>query len=269
MAAHNYDYDFLVIGAGSGGVRASRIAAAHGAKVALIEKQHLGGTCVNVGCVPKKLLAYAAGFRHEFEDSKAYGSSVDNPVHNWESLIANKDHDIERLRGIYENLLKNVDLYTGHGEFVDSHTIKVDGRTISAEKILTATGGMPFVPEISGSEHFVTSDDMFYLEECPDHLVIYGGGYIASEFASIMRGLGADVTLIYRGSLFMRHFDDDIRLHLAEEIENQGIQLSFGCEIEHIEKRRTIALSLTQRTKKGSKQILCWLPRGAYQTTTI
>lgn len=236
MSKHSYDYDFLVIGAGSGGVRASRIAASHGVKVALIEKKHLGGTCVNVGCVPKKLLAYASEYNHELEDCKAYGWDVDKPVHNWQRLLANKDKEIKRLREIYKNLLKDVDLYTGAGQFKDPHHVCVNNKTISAEKILIATGGTPFIPDIKGSEHFVSSDDMFYLKNCPENLVIYGGGYIATEFASIMAGLGSKVDLIYRDSLFMRHFDKDIRLHLAQELQKRGISLHFDCEITEISK---------------------------------
>lgn len=235
---HPYDYDLIVIGAGSGGVRAARISAGHCARVALVEKQHLGGTCVNVGCVPKKLLAYASRYSHEFEDCHSYGWSVDNPVHNWPGLIKNKDQEIERLRGIYKSLLKEVDLYTGHGKFVDTHSVEVNDQKITADKILIATGGHPFIPDIDGRDHFVTSDDMFYLEKCPEHLTVYGGGYIATEFACIMRGLGAKVTLVYRGNMFMRNFDNDIRLHLADEMQKQGIDLSFGCEIEKITQRQ-------------------------------
>lgn len=262
MTKTSCDYDLLVIGAGSGGVRASRIAVGHGAKVAVIEKKHLGGTCVNVGCVPKKILAYASRYSHEFEDSPAYGWDVDKAVHKWARLIDNKDREIERLRGIYKNLLKEVDLYTGHGEFVDSHTVQVNGRNITADKILIATGGIPYIPEIKGHEHFVTSDDMFYLEDFPEHITIYGGGYIATEFACIMRGLGAQVNLIYRGNLFMRHFDDDIRLHLAEEMQKQGIELSFGCEIEKITETGAGQFSVDTTHEKGLKTNLALAATG-------
>lgn len=235
---HPYDYDFIVLGAGSGGVRASRIAASHGAKVALIEKQHLGGTCVNVGCVPKKIYAYSSEIPHEMEDAvNGYGWSLDKmPQHDWATLKRNKDAEINRLQGIYGTLLKDVTVYEGHGSFIDDHCLEVNGQKITGDRILIATGGTPQIPNIPGKEHFMNSDDMFYIEDRPENFIVYGGGYIGVEFAGIMAGHGSNVTLIYRGDMFLRGFDDDIRAHLAKEMLKNHINLKFNLEITKIEK---------------------------------
>ena len=258
MTNSEQSYDLIVIGAGSGGVRASRIAAGHGAKVALIEKGYLGGTCVNVGCVPKKLMAYAGEYCHCIEDAEGYGWAVDKPVHSWKNLIQNKDKEISRLRSIYDNLLKDVDIYRGRGSFIDPYTIQVEqddskNITLTGKRILIATGGTPRIPDIPGNEFFSSSDDMFYLDECPEHITIYGGGYIAAEFASIMRGLGAQVSIVYRGSMFLRHFDDDIRLHLMDELRKQDIDLHFHCEIKSISKHKNGRLTV-KTTHHGDHQ---------------
>lgn len=235
-----YDYDLFVIGAGSGGVRASRIAANHGAKVACAESGALGGTCVNVGCVPKKLFVYGSHYGHDFGDAKAYGWDVGNkPTVHWKKLIANKNNEIERLNGIYGRLLEKagVDLIVGEAKFVDEHTVEVAGKKYTADKILVAVGGKPFVPDFPGKEHVITSNEAFYLDDLPARAVIVGGGYIAVEFACIFSGYGVDVTQVYRGDLFLRGFDDEVREHLAGEMKTQGINLQFSTTIKSVEKK--------------------------------
>ncbi len=230
-------YDFFVIGAGSGGVRAARVAAQHGAKVGIAESAALGGTCVNLGCVPKKLLAYGADYGMGFEDAKGFGWSAGTIAHDWHRLIKNKNESIGNINKFYGKLLSdnNVDLYNGFATFVDPHTLDITGEKITAGKILIATGGKPRKLSVPGGELAWTSDDMFFLENFPRRLLIVGGGYIAVEFAHIMHGLGAHVDLAYRSSLFLRSFDDDIRLALAEEMKAQGIGVHFHCDIEKIE----------------------------------
>jgi len=234
-----YNYDLFVIGAGSGGVRAARTAGALGAKVAIAEDRFYGGTCVNVGCVPKKLLVYASHFAEEFEDAAGFGWTVGERSFDWGTLIANKDAEIERLNGIYERLLKNsgVEVLWGRATVVDGHTVEVEGRRITAEHILVATGGRPFVPEFPGHEHASMSDDMFHLDRMPERVVVVGGGYIAVEFAGIFSGLGAEVTQLYRGPHFLRGFDDDVRHFLCDEMRKKGIDVRFNATIVRIEKR--------------------------------
>jgi glutathione reductase (NADPH) len=238
MTEHNFDYDYFVIGAGSGGVRSARIAAGHGAKVGIAEGRHYGGTCVNIGCVPKKLFAYASDYGPAFEDARGFGWSAENIQFNWKTLIDNKNKEIGRLNGIYQNLLKNagVAAHDGMAKFKDEHTVIVNDKEITADKILIATGGTPRRPSYEGAEHAIVSDNAFYLEGLPKHVVIEGGGYIAVEFAHIFHGLGAKVTLIYRGNSILRGFDDDIRDFLALEIEKQGINLVFEENIVKISK---------------------------------
>ncbi len=241
-----YDYDFLVIGAGSGGVRASRIAAGHGAKTAVIEHQALGGTCVNVGCVPKKLFVIAAHFSELFEASQGFGWQPGHPKFDWQTLLTNKNNEITRLNGIYENMLEKagVDIIRGMGRFEDAHTVVVNDKKITADKILIAVGGHPTVPDFPGKEHVVTSNELFYLDKLPEKIIIVGGGYIAVEFAGIFNGLGVDTTLIYRRDLFLRGFDEDIRKHLAEEMQQGGIKLLFNQNIEKIEKQNGYTATL-------------------------
>lgn len=236
------DFDFFVIGGGSGGVRAARIASGHGAKVALAEDLYLGGTCVNVGCVPKKLLSYAAHFSHDFEDARGFGWSVGENSHDWSALIAAKDKEIQRLNGIYRKLLENsgVTIIEGHAKLENASTVSVNGKSLTAGKILIAVGGWPVVPDIPGAELGFTSNEAFHLKARPERIVVYGGGYIAVEFASIFRGLGSEVDLVYRGELFLRGFDLDIRKALAAEFEKQGIRLHFNTRIEKIEKGVTV-----------------------------
>lgn len=233
----HYDYDLFVIGAGSGGVRAARLASRHGVKVALAEERYLGGTCVNVGCVPKKLMVYASQFREEFDAAAGFGWTVDKATFNWTSLIANKNREIEWLHAVYNNLLQKsvVRIITGRANLLDAHTVAVDGKEYSAEHILIATGGWPFVPDIPGKQHFLSSNEMFFLEQLPKSAIIVGGGYIAVEFASILHGLGVDATICHRGHKLLSSFDEDLREFLAHEMTKKGIKLLFNADIEVIE----------------------------------
>ena len=234
-----YTYDFFVIGAGSGGTRAARIAAAHGARVGVAEDLYLGGTCVNVGCVPKKLLVYASHYAEDFEDAEGFGWSVGERKHNWAKLIANKDKEIARLNGIYRRLIEGAGatIHEARATLEDVHTISVGGESVTAETILVATGGWPSVPDIPGKEHIVTSNEAFHLETMPRRVVVVGGGYIAVEFAGIFHGLGAKVTQLYRGPLFLRGFDDDAREFVAEEMLKKGVDLRFNSHVECIAKQ--------------------------------
>jgi glutathione reductase (NADPH) len=233
-----YDFDFFVIGAGSAGTRASRIAAGHGARVAVAEDRYLGGTCVNVGCVPKKLLVYAAHFGEDFEDAAGFGWTVGERRHDWKTLIANKNKEIARLNGVYKRLIEGAGatIIDGRARLKDRHTVVIGERAYSADKILIATGGWPLVPEFPGREHVITSNEAFFLEDLPKRIVIVGGGYIAVEFAGIFHGLGAQVTQLHRGPLFLRGFDDDCRAHLADEMRKKGIDLRFDTEVARIDR---------------------------------
>jgi glutathione reductase (NADPH) len=232
----SYDFDLFVIGAGSGGVRTARMCSQQGMRVAIAEYQYLGGTCVNVGCVPKKLFVYASSFAEEFRAAAGFGWHVGETHFDWPTLRENKNREIERLNGIYGNLLDNanVTLVKGKGAIIDPHTVEVDGQQYSCAKILIATGGVPYVPDFPGSELAITSNEAFFLDELPKRIVIVGGGYIAVEFAGIFNGLGVETHLVYRGPLFLRGFDDDLRHVLKEEIEHQGIHLHFSTDIEKI-----------------------------------
>lgn len=242
-----YDFDLYVIGAGSGGVRAARFSAGFGARVAIAESRYLGGTCVNVGCVPKKLLVYGAHYAEDFEQAKSFGWSAGEAEFDWSTLIANKDREIHRLNGIYRNLLTNsgVTLHEGHAKLVDAHRVEINGQIHSAEHILIATGGWPQVPEFPGSEYAITSQDAFFLKSLPKRILVVGGGYIAVEFASIFNGLGAEVTQLYRGELFLRGFDGSVRNHLKQELTKRGIDLQFNADIERIDKQADGSLKAT------------------------
>ena len=230
------DFDLFVIGAGSGGVRAARMAASFGARVAVAEDRYMGGTCVNVGCVPKKLYVYASEYGKGFSDARGFGWQAEKPAFDWGTLRDNKKTEISRLNAIYRNLLGGVDaqLIDGRASIVDANTVAVNGQQYSARKILIATGGWPHVPEFPGSEHAITSNEVFDLEHFPERLVVVGGGYIAVEFAGIFNGLGADVTQLYRGPLFLRGFDTDIRAHAAQEIAKTGVNLRFETNVNAI-----------------------------------
>jgi len=233
----DYDYDLFVIGAGSGGVRAARMAAARGARVAVAEAGRLGGTCVNVGCVPKKLMVYAAGFTDAFDDAVGFGWESTQPAFSWPSLIAAKDLEITRLNGVYQRLLNGsgVEILEGRAHLADAHTVVVGDRRFTTETTLIATGGKPFVPDVPGADLGIVSDAVFSLPDLPPRVAIIGGGYIAVEFAGIMRGLGAEVSLIYRGPLFLRGFDGDIRATLAGEMAKRGVNLCFNMEVDRLE----------------------------------
>lgn len=234
-----YDFDLYVIGAGSGGVRAARFAAGFGAKVAVAESRYLGGTCVNVGCVPKKLLVYGAHFAEDFEQSSGFGWQLGEADFDWATLIANKDREINRLNGIYRNLLVNsgVTLHEAHAKIVGPHEVEVNGERYTAKNILIATGGWPQIPEIPGHEHAISSNQAFFLKELPKRVLVVGGGYIAVEFAGIFHGLGANTTLLYRGDLFLRGFDGSVRKHLKEELTKRGLDLQFNADIARIDKQ--------------------------------
>jgi glutathione reductase (NADPH) len=250
-----YDYDLFVIGGGSGGVRAARIAAGHGAKVAVAEESRLGGTCVIRGCVPKKLLSYAAHFHEDFEDARNYGWTVGEVSFDWPTLIANKDKEIDRLNGIYKKLLisSKVDLLEARAVLTDPHTVEVGGKRVTAKQILVAVGGWPERPGIPGIEHSITSNEAFHLPTLPGEVVIVGGGYIAVEFAGIFNGLGAKVTQLYRGEQILRGFDDDVRHFLAAEMGKKGIAIRTKTEVSRIEKAGN---RLTLHLNEGS-QLTC------------
>ena len=233
-----FDFDLLVIGGGSGGVRAARMAAQRGAKVALIEAQAMGGTCVNVGCIPKKLYSYAAHFAESFEASHGFGWVGTAPVLDWSALKANRAREITRLNGIYLQLLKGagVQVIEGWATLVDAHTVAVGAQRYSAKNILIATGGQPSVPEIAGREHVITSNEIFDIDPFPKRLLVVGGGYIACEFASIFKGLGAHVTQLYRGAQVLRGFDEDIRGFIAAEMRKAGVDLRLNADVASIVK---------------------------------
>ncbi len=237
-----YDYDLFVIGAGSGGVRAARLAAMTGARVAVAEADRVGGTCVIRGCVPKKFMVYASEFSHSFADARGFGWDLAEPVFDWTKFLARKDDEIARLSGIYTtNLAKaGADLIHGYAQFVDAHTLKVSGpegsKTITAAKILVAAGGHVHRPDVEGIEHAITSDEAFHLKALPKSILIVGGGYIAVEFAGIFAGLGVRTTLAYRGDNILRGFDDDVRVHLASEMEKRGVRIILGAAHSKIEK---------------------------------
>ncbi|MAE93566.1 MAG: glutathione-disulfide reductase [Planctomycetota bacterium] len=233
------DFDLFVLGAGSGGVRASRVSAGYGARVAVAEDDRLGGTCVNVGCIPKKLLVLASHYSEDFEDARAYGWDVEARGFDWARLIANKDGEIQRLNGVYQRLLDEagVTRIEGFARLEDEHTVRVGERSYSAETILVATGSWPHMPAIPGIEHAISSNEAFYLDRLPERVAVVGGGYIGVEFAGIFHGLGARTTQLYRGPLFLRGFDDDLRRTLAEEMEKKGIDLRFETDPTAIERK--------------------------------
>jgi len=240
LSMADYDVDLFVIGGGSGGVRAARMAAQHGARVMLAEEYRVGGTCVIRGCVPKKLLVYASRFRAEFEDAEGYGWSTPHSSFDWPTLIANKDREIARLEAAYTAVLDkaNVTIVKSRAVLTDAHTVRfADGREVRAAYILIATGGAPsYGAPIPGVEHAISSNEAFHLPQLPKHVVIQGGGYIALEFAGIFAGLGAQVTVVYRGDNILRGFDDDVRAHLRSDMEKRGVRVLTGCTIAAIER---------------------------------
>lgn len=251
----SFDFDLFVIGAGSGGVRAARFAAGFGARVAVAESRYLGGTCVNVGCVPKKLLVYSAHFSEDFGQASGFGWTTDKPKFDWTTLIANKDREIHRLNDIYRSLLVNsgVTLMEGHARLIDPHTVEINDQRFSAANILIATGGWPHVPDIPGKELAITSNEAFFLKELPRRVLVVGGGYIAVEFASIFHGLGAETRLVYRGEKILRGFDGSVRQHLHEELVKKGLSLEYNADIARIDKQDDDSLCVT--LKDGSQII--------------
>ena len=257
----NFDVDLFVIGAGSGGVRAGRIAAKHGAKVAVAEEYRVGGTCVIRGCVPKKLLVYASKFAEEFEDAIGFGWTSEKVSFDWQTLIENKNKEIDRLNAAYIRNLEGsgAELIEERATLVDANTVQLtSGRKVTAKYILIATGAMPFVPRhLPGHELAITSNEAFHLERLPRRIVIVGGGYIAVEFAGIFAGLGVETILLYRGEQILRGFDDDLRAHLAAEMEKKGIDIRCNADVQEIQRSGDgVRVTLTDETRIGAGQIM-------------
>lgn len=252
-----YDYDLFVMGAGSGGLAASKRAASYGAKVAIAEHDLVGGTCVIRGCVPKKLMVYASTFSHLYEDAVGYGWSAVEPHFDWSQLVSRVDAEVRRLSQLHIGFLEKagVELIPGYAKFVDPHTIEVGERTVTADKILIAVGGEAFKPDIPGIEHSVTSRGMFLLPEQPKRIAVWGGGYIAVEFASIMNGLGSEVTEIIRRDLILKEFDQDIRVEIQEGMTKHGINFLTNTTIESVEKTEA-GLKLTLSGEESQELIV-------------
>jgi len=233
-----YDYDLITIGAGSGGVRGTRLAGGYGARTAIIEEERVGGTCVLRGCVPKKLLVYGAHYAEHLEDAVNYGWSVDGASHDWARMIDTKNAELDRLNGIYLRILRenNVEVVDGRGVVTDPHTVEVNGKSMTAGKILVAVGGWPSTPDIPGIEHVISSNEALELRELPRRMVIVGGGYIAVEFAGIFAALGVEVTEVIRAEAILRGFDHDIRVNLTNEMRKRGIRVLSETVIRSIEK---------------------------------
>ena len=257
----DYDVDLFVIGGGSGGVRAARIAAQHGARVMLAEEYRVGGTCVIRGCIPKKLLVYASRFRAEFEDAAGFGWTVPQWMFDWPTLIANKEKEIARLEAAYTMTLEKagVTIVKSRAVVADAHTVQLaDGKRVRAAFILIATGGAPtYGDPIPGLEHVISSNEAFHLRRLPHHVVIQGGGYIAVEFAGIFAGLGAHVTLVYRGENILRGFDDDVRAHLRMDMEKHGIRVVTGRKITAIERAESrLSVHLSSGNRIGADCVM-------------
>jgi glutathione reductase (NADPH) len=239
----HYDFDLFVIGGGSGGVRAARVAALHGARVAIAEEYRFGGTCVIRGCIPKKLFVYASRFRDEFDDAEGYGWKVDGTSFDWPTLVANKDAEIARLEGIYRRNVEKAggQTFQARASLADAHTVVLaaDGRRITAKTVLIATGGHPVMPDLPGAEHAITSNEAFHLPILPDSVLIVGGGYTAVEFAGIFAGLGVATTLTYRGPKILRGFDEDLRDGLTAEMLKRGIDVCLNAEVAAIRERQS------------------------------
>ncbi|MBL8789472.1 MAG: glutathione-disulfide reductase [Rhizobiales bacterium] len=256
-----FDHDLFVIGAGSGGVRAGRIAARHGAKVAVAEEYRVGGTCVIRGCVPKKLFVQASRFAEEFEDAVGFGWTTEKVSFDWSALVENKDKEIDRLNKAYIRNLEaaGAELIPERATIVDPHTVQLaSGRKVTARYILVATGASPFIPQhLPGRELAITSNEAFHLERLPRRIVIVGGGYIAVEFAGIFNGLGVETVLLYRGEQILRGFDDDLRNHLAAEMRKKGIEIRTGVDVSGIIRSGDgVRLTLTDGTAVGAGQVM-------------
>ncbi len=275
MADHSFDYDLFVIGGGSGGVRAARIAAGHGAKVGLAEEYRMGGTCVIRGCVPKKFMVYASDYGHKLEEAKKYGWDIQVGTFDFPGFMANLHAEVDRLSGLYMSGQVNagVDVFEERAEFVDAHTLKLvkSGQTITAEKILIAVGGSPWLPdqeELPGVEHVITSDGVFQLKQLPKHIVIAGGGYIACEFAHVFAGLGVETCLVYRGDTVLNGFDMDVRTTVHEGLKEAGIRVITNTVFESIEKtedaERPLHLKLTNGMTLDADVIMMAVGRRPY-----
>lgn len=252
-----YDFDLFVIGGGSGGIAAARRAAEYGAKVGLAEAGRLGGTCVNRGCVPKKLMVYASHFPEQFEAAAGYGWTVGEHYFNWPTLVQALDTEVTRLNGIYRSMLdkSSVHLFPHYAHFVDDHTLAVGDQRVTAAKILIAVGGKPVKPDVPGIEHTITSDDIFHLPQQPKRVVILGGGYIGSEFACILNGLGTEVVQVIRGDKILRGFDDELRTEIQAAMVRQGITLMTHCELIAIHKNDT-GVDMVVATPEKQERIL-------------
>lgn len=253
----SYDFDLFVIGAGSGGIATARRAAEYGAKVGVAEFDRLGGTCVNRGCIPKKLMVYASHFPELFTDAEGYGWSAVKSQLDWPKMITAVNNEVIRLNGIYQRMLDNskVELLHGHGKFIDHHTIQVGDRTVTADKILIAVGGVPVRPNIPGIEHALVSDDVFNLQAQPKRMVILGAGYIGCEFACIMNGLGTKVTQVIRPDLILRSFDNDLRSAVQDGMIHHGVEIINNTEDVSISKTDT-GVAVTVNSKDGTSVIL-------------
>jgi glutathione reductase (NADPH) len=249
-----FDFDLFVIGAGSGGVRACRIAANLGARVGVAEERYFGGTCVNVGCVPKKLFSYAAHYHDDFQDSAGFGWSIDGVRFDWDTLKENKDNEINRLNDIYKSILDNneVTVFQARARIKSAHEIDIDGKIVTAKNVLIAVGGWPWVPEYPGSQYLLNSNDIFAMEKLPKSMMIAGGGYIAVEFASIFSRLGCETTLIYRGDKLLRGFDEDVRDFITTELA-KDFTVKLNTDISRIENKNN---ELTVFLNNGS-QVVC------------
>jgi len=265
MPSTTFDFDLFVIGAGSGGVRASRVASCLGARVGICEESRVGGTCVIRGCVPKKLLVYGAHYRDDLEDCRAYGWDVGEPRFDWVRMIENKDREIDRLNGVYHKILSNagVRLYQDRGVLEDAHTVRVGDKTVTARHVLIATGSRPRRPDIPGAELGITSDEAFHLERLPGRVVIVGGGYIGVEFAGIFNGFGSEVIQIYRGEQILRGFDDDVRDAVADNLRRHGVDLRTGINASAVERDGgALKITLTDGSTLEADQVMFATGRG-------
>ena len=255
-----FDYDLFVIGAGSGGVRAARMAASKGMRVAVAEERYLGGTCVNVGCVPKKLFVYASQFPELFHASKGFGWMLpQEPTLDWATLRDNKTAEIDRLNGIYNSLIDNsgAELFDGRATIAGPHLVSVNGKLYKARIILVATGGWPYIPEFPGSQYALSSNEMFFLDELPKTAVVVGGGYIAVEFAGILNGLGVETHLVYRGSVLLKSFDREMSEKVKEGMDAKGVHLHLHTDIDKITNTDgVLAVSLNRGYKLDAGLVL-------------
>jgi len=260
-----FDFDVFVIGAGSGGVRAARMAAGEGARVAIADDHALGGTCVNVGCVPKKLYTYASHFSHDFVNAKGFGWSLGSAKFDWPTLVANKKTEISRLNGIYANLLTNsgAQIIRGYASLKDKHTVTVNGIDYTAQRIVIATGGTPNIPDVDYANLLISSDEIFDLAEFPKRLLVVGAGYIALEFACIFQGLGSQVQVSYRGDLIMRSFDDDVRRFVDQEMRKQGIEMNYQSQVTNVLRQsdKSLLVTFADGSTKEVDQVLMAIGR--------